>query len=215
MGYLTRMTTSRFSWEPWIYTNSLNQDGAVSSTLQCREARLWYNNLQPGSINGFPLTTDKFRANFFQQRRFQKTQAEILGLRQRPKESLKDYVERFSKETRHMADRSDIMVSNAFISRLRPGRLFKDLIARPPTSLEDLFTQTNNIRAEEANNENRLRDTRRGYNEAKNTRGTKTFQEGKETNIYLDLQYTTTIVTTYNEVLSLHILKPPRNICYL
>lgn len=64
---------------------------------------------------------------------------------------MKDYVDRFSKETLHMADRSDVMVSRAFISGLQPGRLFKDLIARPPVSLEDLFTQTNNfIRAEEA-----------------------------------------------------------------
>ncbi|GKA93072.1 hypothetical protein Tco_0815058 [Tanacetum coccineum] len=55
-------------------------------------------------------------------------------------ESLKDYVTRFSKETLHMADRSDVMVSGAFISGLRPERLFKDLIARPSTSLEDLFT---------------------------------------------------------------------------
>ncbi|GJV25649.1 reverse transcriptase domain-containing protein [Tanacetum coccineum] len=61
-----------------------------------------------------------------------------------------------------MADQSDVMVSGAFISSMRPGRLFKDLIAKPPTSLEDLFTQTNKfIRAEEANNENRLQEPRR------------------------------------------------------
>ncbi|PWA42661.1 hypothetical protein CTI12_AA542590 [Artemisia annua] len=125
-------------------------------------ARFWYDNLTPGSINGFHQLRDKFRANFLQQRRFQKTQAEILGIRQRPDESLKDYVARFSKETLHMADRFDVMVSGAFISGLRPGRLFKDLIAKPLTSLEDLFTQTHNfIRAEDANNENRLREPRR------------------------------------------------------
>nr|KAJ0195274.1 hypothetical protein LSAT_V11C700375530 [Lactuca sativa] len=61
-----------------------------------------------------------------------------------------------------MVDRSDIMVLGAFISGLRPGRLFKDLIAKPPTSLEDLFTQTYNfIRAEEANKENRLQESPR------------------------------------------------------
>ena len=128
----------------------------------CGAARFWYDNLAPGSIDGFHQLRDKFRANFLQQRRFQKTQAEILGIRQRPDEPLRDYVARFSKETLHMADRSDVMMSGAFISGLPPGRLFKDLIAKPPTSLEDLFTQTHNfIRAEEANNENRLRDSRR------------------------------------------------------
>ncbi|PWA42852.1 gag protein [Artemisia annua] len=95
-------------------------------------ARFWYDNLAPGSIDGFHQLRDRFRANFLQQR---------------------------GKETLHMADRSDAMESGAFISGLRPGRLFKDLIAKPPTSLEELFTQTHNfIRAEDANNENRLRE---------------------------------------------------------
>ncbi|GJV97069.1 reverse transcriptase domain-containing protein [Tanacetum coccineum] len=134
----------------------------------CGAARFWYENLAPGSIDGFHQLRDKFRANFLQQRRFQKTQAEILGIRQRPDESLKDYVTRFSKETLHMVDRSNAMVSGAFISGLRPRRLFKDLIARPPTSLEDLFNQTHNFfRAEDANNENRLREPKHGNRETK------------------------------------------------
>ncbi|PWA39704.1 reverse transcriptase domain-containing protein [Artemisia annua] len=134
----------------------------------CGSARFSYENLAPGSIDGFHQLRDKFRANFLQQRRFQKTQAKILGIRQRPDESLKDNVARFNKETLNMADRSDAMVSGAFISGLRPGRLFKDLIERPPTSLEDLFTQTHNfIRAEDANNENRLREPRQGNRDTK------------------------------------------------
>ncbi|GJS31322.1 gag protein [Tanacetum coccineum] len=84
----------------------------------CGAARFWYENLASGSIDGFHQLRDKFRANFSQQRQFQKTQAEILGIRQRPDECLKDYVTRFSKETLHMADRSDAMVSGAFISGL-------------------------------------------------------------------------------------------------
>ncbi|GJU92858.1 reverse transcriptase domain-containing protein [Tanacetum coccineum] len=41
----------------------------------CGAARFWYDNLAPGSIDGFHQLRDKFRANFLQQRRFQKTQA--------------------------------------------------------------------------------------------------------------------------------------------
>ncbi|GKA15122.1 reverse transcriptase domain-containing protein [Tanacetum coccineum] len=67
----------------------------------------------------------------------------------------------FGKETLDMTDRSDGMMTGAFISDLSPGRLFKDLIARPPIYMEDLFTQAHNfIRADEANIENRLRDSR-------------------------------------------------------
>nr|GEW71657.1 Gag protein [Tanacetum cinerariifolium] len=39
-------------------------------------------------------------------------------------ESLKDYLARFGKETLHMTDRSDGKMTGAFISGLRPGRLF-------------------------------------------------------------------------------------------
>ncbi|PWA82765.1 gag protein [Artemisia annua] len=127
----------------------------------CGAARFWYDNLAPESIDGFHQLRDKFRANFLQQRRFQKTQAEILGIHQRPEESLKDYLARFGKETLHMTDRSDGMITGAFISGLRPGRLFKDLIARPPMTLEDMYIHVNSfIRAEEANNANRLRDSK-------------------------------------------------------
>ncbi|GKB86407.1 reverse transcriptase domain-containing protein [Tanacetum coccineum] len=59
-----------------------------------------------------------------------------------------------------MTDRSDEMMTRAFISGLRPGRFFKDLIARRPASMEDLFTQAHNfIRADEVNTRNRLRDS--------------------------------------------------------
>ncbi|GKA47446.1 gag protein [Tanacetum coccineum] len=125
----------------------------------CGAARFWYDNLSPESIDNFHQLWEKFRANFMQQRRFQKTQAEILGIRQKSEESLKDYLARFGKETLHMTDISDVMMIGAFISGLRPGRPFKDLIARPPTSLEDLYIHVNGcIRADEANNVNRLRD---------------------------------------------------------
>nr|GEZ68433.1 hypothetical protein [Tanacetum cinerariifolium] len=84
-----------------------------------------------------------------------------MGIRQRSNESLRDYLQRFRKETLHMTDRLDGMMTSAFISGLRPGRFFKDLIARPPASMEDLFTQAYNlIRVDEANMKNQLRDSR-------------------------------------------------------
>nr|GEX87535.1 hypothetical protein [Tanacetum cinerariifolium] len=92
----------------------------VPTNLKTYDARFWYDNLLSGSINCFHELRDKFRANFLQQRRFQKTQAKILGSRQKTEESLKDYLARFRKETLHMVDRSDGMMTKAFISGLRP-----------------------------------------------------------------------------------------------
>lgn len=85
-------------------------------------ARFWYDNLPLGSIDNFHELRNKFRTNFLQQRRFQKTQAEILGIHQLSDESLRDYLERFGKETLQMTDRSDGMMTGAFISGLRPRK---------------------------------------------------------------------------------------------
>ncbi|GJT31845.1 gag protein [Tanacetum coccineum] len=127
----------------------------------CRAVRFWYDNLSPESIDSFHQLREKFRANFLQQRRFQKTQAEIIGIRQREEEYLKHYLARFGKETLHMIDRSDGMITGAFISGLRLGRAFKELIAQLPVSLEDLYIYINGfIRYEEANNANRCRDSK-------------------------------------------------------
>ncbi|GKB44803.1 gag protein [Tanacetum coccineum] len=114
----------------------------IFSITLCGAARFWYDNLSPGSIDNFHQLRDKFRANFLQQRRFQKTQVEILGIRQKSKESLKDYLVRFGKETLHMIDRSGGMMTGAFISGLRPSRAFSS-------------------KAEEANDANRFRDSKK------------------------------------------------------
>ncbi|PWA38695.1 hypothetical protein CTI12_AA570620 [Artemisia annua] len=90
------------------------------------------------------------------------------------------------KVTLHMTDRSDGMMTGAFISGLRPGRFFKDLIARPPKSMEDLFIQAHNfIRADEANIENRLRDSR--WLKTDTAKATETPREDKETDMSLVL----------------------------
>ncbi|PWA52943.1 reverse transcriptase domain-containing protein [Artemisia annua] len=63
-----------------------------------------------------------------------KNPSEIHGIRQRSDESLRDYLGRFGKETLHMTDWSDEMMTGAFISGLRS--------------------------TDEANTENRLRDSK-------------------------------------------------------
>ncbi|GKB78111.1 reverse transcriptase domain-containing protein, partial [Tanacetum coccineum] len=77
----------------------------------CGAARFWYDNLASGSIDGFHQLRDKFRANFL-----------------------------FSRETLHMADRSDVMVSGAFISGLRPGRLSAARHTKSYKGPNDTFT---------------------------------------------------------------------------
>ncbi|PWA45688.1 gag protein [Artemisia annua] len=149
--FIGTMDVHKLSEPAWCIIFNITLSGA---------ARFWYDNRAPKSIDNFHQLRDKFRANF-QQRRFKKTQTKILGIRQKLEESLKGYLAWFEKETLHMTDRSDGMMVGAFINGLRPGRPFKDLISRQPMSLEDLYIHVNGcIRAEEANNANRLSDSK-------------------------------------------------------
>ncbi|GKD04371.1 hypothetical protein Tco_1179345 [Tanacetum coccineum] len=71
--------------------------------------------------------------------RFQKNPSRNTRCLKKSEESLKDYLAGFEKKTLHMTDRSDGIMTGAFISGLRPGRIFKDITGRLPMSLEDLY----------------------------------------------------------------------------
>nr|GEX07486.1 Gag protein [Tanacetum cinerariifolium] len=115
-------------------------------TSQPRKAR-WQLKTQTGSRSRNMQPMQLFTASHLRskkqievyQRRFQKTQAEILGIRKCFDESLGDYLQRFGKEMLHLTGRSDGMMTGAFINGLRPGRFFKDLIARPPAMMEFVY----------------------------------------------------------------------------
>ncbi|GJX45200.1 reverse transcriptase domain-containing protein [Tanacetum coccineum] len=71
-----------------------------------------------------PFTTrirDYDMPDGLKQRRFQKMQAEILGIQKCSDESLKDYLGRFGKETLHMTDRSDGMMRGLSLADYAQG----------------------------------------------------------------------------------------------
>ncbi|PWA40918.1 gag protein [Artemisia annua] len=117
-------------------------------------ARMWFMALQSRSITTFDQLAKSFRTTFLHKVKFQKSRDEIMHMeRQDIRESLKEFVERFSDEIlatetseRLKGDFEKLAVS-VFINGLRPGPCLNDFEARPPTTLEDLLVRANQFRA--------------------------------------------------------------------
>lgn len=125
------------------------------------KARLWFEHLPPGSITSYEQLETQFKTNFSQLRRFQKTKAEFMAIRQGDSEPLRQFITRFNNESLQLADRSEDFLISAFINGLRHGKLYRDLISKPPSTLTSLLEQADDFaRADEADKRKR-EETRR------------------------------------------------------
>ena len=58
----------------------------------------WLGSLKPGSINNFSTLVNKFYEKFEGSRSLEKQTSDLYGIVQGPKESVRDYYNRFNKE---------------------------------------------------------------------------------------------------------------------
>ncbi|XP_077223355.1 uncharacterized protein LOC143856959 [Tasmannia lanceolata] len=86
-------------------------------------ARDWYSGLQPESISSFEESGDNLAHHFMSSRRQQRTATSLMTMKQEKAESLKDYINRFNRETLQSAD------FRLSIAKKTPSTL-ADLIAR-------------------------------------------------------------------------------------
>lgn len=87
------------------------------------KACFWFEKLPPGSISSYEELEQQFRAHFSQMKRFQKTKAEFMAIRQGESEPLGQFITRFNSESLQLADRSEDFPISAFINGLRHGKL--------------------------------------------------------------------------------------------
>ena len=85
------------------------------------KARGWFQKLPSGSIGSFEELVQQFYSRFFQRKKFTKTVADLMNIRQGRDESLQAYVDRFNDESLQVESRSDQVVISAFMNGLNPG----------------------------------------------------------------------------------------------
>nr|XP_027096042.1 uncharacterized protein LOC113715937 [Coffea arabica] len=117
------------------------------------KARLWFQGLAPGSIRSFPELA-----------------------RQKPDESLRNFMTRFNAESLQVRDKDEKVVMAAFTNGLRVEELFYEPAKKPPVNLEELLTRAHAA----ANAEEAGRLKKKSDRELGDRKGRTNPQEGKD-----------------------------------
>nr|AAT77832.1 putative gag-pol precursor [Oryza sativa Japonica Group]ABF96916.1 retrotransposon protein, putative, Ty3-gypsy subclass [Oryza sativa Japonica Group] len=102
-------------------------------------ARSWYFNLLANSIYSWEQLHDSFVLNFRGTYEEPKTQQHLLGIRQRPGESIREYMRRFSQARCQVQDITEASVINAASAGLLEGELTRKIANKEPQTLEHLL----------------------------------------------------------------------------
>ena len=119
----------------------------VSDEIMCRalpinlrhSARVWFNQLEIGSIDTFAQLSQAFIDNFTGGRRSTRPANYLLNIQQREGESLMSYVQRFNKEAVQIDEPNEYVALTAFNAGLRKGDFLFQLCKDPPKSMSELM----------------------------------------------------------------------------
>lgn len=101
--------------------------------------RSWYFNLTSNIIYSWKQLRDIFILNFRGIYEEPKTQQDLFGIRQKPGESTREYVRRFSQARCQVQDISEASVINAASAGLLPSELTRKIARKEPQTVEHLF----------------------------------------------------------------------------
>ncbi|XP_027178202.1 uncharacterized protein LOC113777367 [Coffea eugenioides] len=105
------------------------------------KARLWFQGLAPGSIQSFTELARQFAAQFVSSKTYSKNAAHLMAVKQKPDESLKNFMTRFNTESLQIRDKDEKVVMAAFMNGLRVEDLYYKLVEQPPKNLGELLTR--------------------------------------------------------------------------
>ncbi|GKV02707.1 hypothetical protein SLEP1_g15103 [Rubroshorea leprosula] len=120
----------------------------ASDALMCKifpstlrgNARTWYYSLPPRSINSYTELASAFATKFSSKRLIRKTTSELMRVRQRDGESLKNFMSRFNDAVLEVNSFDQAVGITAVISGLGHERFRDSLLKHPATT----FSEVNN-----------------------------------------------------------------------
>ena len=99
----------------------------------------WFTKLSPNSIDSFATLVAKFETQFATQTRpHHLTSIALVGIRQEKGESLRTFVDRFSKVAMSIRNLSPDVAMHHMLTALRPGPFADNLCMQPADSLDEL-----------------------------------------------------------------------------
>ncbi|XP_012853762.1 PREDICTED: uncharacterized protein LOC105973286 [Erythranthe guttata] len=137
-------------------TTSLHQ---LTEGVKCRAfvttlagpAQAWFGLLPQGSIHSFGQFTKAFMNQFASSKKCKKTSLSLFSIRQREKESLRNYIKRFTSATLEVPTTSDEVLMAALSQGLRDDEFFRALALEPSPDFDNLLGRASRfINLEEA-----------------------------------------------------------------
>ncbi|XP_074559869.1 uncharacterized protein LOC141815900 [Curcuma longa] len=106
-------------------------------------AQRWFKRLPPFSIHTFKNFKAAFLHQFASSQKYQQTPLDLFALKQKPKETLREYLHRFDRVVLDVPSTpSDILIS-ALTQGLMEGDFFRSLVKKPPGSYPQLLDRAN------------------------------------------------------------------------
>ncbi|GJV88935.1 reverse transcriptase domain-containing protein [Tanacetum coccineum] len=105
-------------------------------------ARVWFDDLPPESIDSYDDLKEAFLANYLQQKKCIKDPVEIHHIKQREGESTEDFVRRFKIESRDVKGAPEVMRISGFMHGITNPELIKRLHDKIPKSVDEMWKIT-------------------------------------------------------------------------
>ncbi|GKV48237.1 hypothetical protein SLEP1_g55063 [Rubroshorea leprosula] len=118
----------------------------ASNVLMCKifpstlrgNARTWYHSLPPKSISSYTEMTSAFATKFSNRRLIRKTTSELMRVKQRDGESLKNYMSRFNDAVLEVSSFDQAVGIAAVISGLKHDKFKDSLIKHAATTFSEV-----------------------------------------------------------------------------
>ncbi|GKF43341.1 reverse transcriptase domain-containing protein, partial [Tanacetum coccineum] len=112
-----------------------------NSTLN-GNARVWFDDLPPESIDSYNDLKEAFLANYLQQKKCIKDPVEIHHIKQREGESTEDFIRRFKIESRDVKGAPEVMRISGFMHGITNPELIKRLYDKIPKFVDEMWKIT-------------------------------------------------------------------------
>nr|GEU29808.1 reverse transcriptase domain-containing protein [Tanacetum cinerariifolium] len=105
-------------------------------------AKVWFDELSPESINSYKDLKAAFLAYFMQQKKYVKDPVEIHNIKQKDRETIEDFMERFKVETGRMKRAPECMRISGFMHWVNNPELTKRPNEHVPKTMEEMMITT-------------------------------------------------------------------------
>ncbi|GKU97081.1 hypothetical protein SLEP1_g10263 [Rubroshorea leprosula] len=119
------------------YNGTKDPDDHLHAFYSCN-ARTWYYSLPPRSISSYTEMASAFATKFSSRRLIRKTTSELMRIKQRDGESLKNYMSRFNDAVLEVSSFDQAVGIAAVISSLKHDRFRDSLIKHAATTFSEV-----------------------------------------------------------------------------